>query len=127
MRSLWKLIKHNQSLVIGLALSLGVVVWAYGCQTTAVSILHPPTRVSREELHLEVDTFLAQAKLRFEAMDKEDMVKSTIFNASIEFLRGSTVNPVGVAITLGNIIGLGAIIDNRRKDGIIKTYKTVDP
>lgn len=123
MRLLWKKVRHNQAFAISTAVTLIVVIWIYGCSSTVVSIVNPPERLTRPELKDEVDAFLARAKTKFESLDRQDKLKSTIFNASIEFLQGSTVNPVGVAITLGNVLGLGLLVDNRRKDVRIKSYK----
>lgn len=127
MDKLWKIIRHNQSLTFSTLLALIVLVWVYGCQSTAVSILNPPSKVSRAELQIEVDAILERAKLRFADLDRQDKIKSTIFNTAITFAEHGTVNPVAVAITLGNILGLGAIIDNRRKDVLIKTLKSNGP
>ena len=123
MRSIWKYIRYNHAAVIGSVLSLVAVVWAYGCQTTAVSISNPPSRVNRAELHAEVEAYLALAKLRFEDMDRQDNLKSTVFNTVLNYIETGTLNPVAVALTLWGIVGAGAVVDNRRKDGIIKTYK----
>ena len=123
MEKIWRAFRHNQGVVIGSVLSLAAVVWAYGCQTTAVSISNPPSRVTREQLHAEVDAYLAQAKLRFEDMDRQDNLKSTVFNTVLNYIETGTLNPVAVALTLWGIVGAGAVVDNRRKDGIIKTYK----
>jgi hypothetical protein len=33
---------------------------------------------------------------------------------------GGTINPIGVATTALGLLGVGAIVDNRRKDTVIK-------
>jgi len=120
---IWKKIRHNQSLFFSTLLVLTVLVWAYGCRSTVVSILTPPLKVSRAELQLEVDAILERAKLRFAELDRQDKIKSTVFDFAINYAEHGAVNPIAVAITLGNILGLGAIIDNRRKDVLIKSLK----
>lgn len=125
MEKIWKFIRHNQAFAISSTLALAVVVWAYGCQSTAQSILNPATSVTREELQLEVDTLLAQVELRFKSLDEQDSFKRSLFGIAINYAESGTINPLAVAITLGNIIGLGAVIDNRRKDVLIKTLKNV--
>lgn len=127
MEKIWKHIRHNQSLVIGLMLVTAAVVWAYGCQSRVVSILSPPARVTRPELQLEVDSLLERAKMRFADLDRQDKFKAAFFNMAIEYSKGGTINPIAFAITAGNILGLSAVIDNRRKDVLIKTLKNNEP
>lgn len=123
MISIWKVIRHNQSLAIGIVIALAVALWAYGCQSSVVSIVNPPTKLTRPGLVAEVEAFEVQARLRFAALDMQDKLKSTLFNTAIEFAAGGKINPIAFAVTIGNLIGLSAIIDNRRKDVRIKSLK----
>lgn len=123
MSKLWQKIRHNKSLVISGILVVAVVAWLYGCEPTVRSIRHPGQSLNRIEFQSEVDTFVAQAASRFESLEQQEKLRQTIFNLAIQYAKGGSVNPVAVAITLGNIIGLGAIIDNCRKDVHIKTLK----
>jgi len=123
MDRLWKIIRHNQALVIGMILAIAAALWAYGCQSSVVSILNPTAKVTRQELQLEVDSLIERAKIRFAELDRQDKIKSTVFNTAINYAEHGTINPVAFLITLGNILGLSAVIDNRRKDVLIKTLK----
>ena len=120
---IWTFIRHNQGLCIGALLCFVVVGYAYGCESKVTSILYAPNLVNRGQLQIEVDTFITQAELKFADLNTQDQLKSTLFNTAIDFARGGTVNPLAVAIVLGNLLGIGAVVDNRRKDGIIKTLK----
>ncbi len=104
-------------------LALAVLIWTYGCESQVTSILYAPDFVNRGQLEIEVDTFIAQAELKFADLDRQDQVKSTLFNAAINFIQGGNVNPAAVAIVIGNILGLGAVIDNVRKRTLINTLK----
>lgn len=123
MEKTWRYIRHNQALVTGSVIALVIAVWAYGCQSSVVSILEAPDRVTRAELQVEVDTFLAKAELRFADLDQQDKIKTTFFNTAIEFAQGGRINPIAFALVIGNLLGLSAVIDNRRKDVRIQTYK----
>lgn len=127
MDKLWKLIKHYQASVISIVVSSIAVIWVYGCSSTVPSIVNPPDRLTRIGLQGEVDAFLAKAELRFDTLDQQDKLKSTVFNAAISYAQGGTVNPVGIAITLAGILGIGAAVDNRHKDKVIKTLKNNVP
>lgn len=123
MREIWKFIRHNQGMFIGGILALVVLVWTYGCESQVTSILYAPDLVNRGQLQIEVDTFIAQAELKFAALDRQDQVKSTLFDTALTFMEGGNVNPAAVAIVIGNILGLGAVIDNVRKRTLINTLK----
>ena len=70
-----------------------------------------------------MDTFLAEAKLKFEDLNRQDALKRQLFEYALVVAEGGSVNPVGVAVSLFGILGIGAIADNRRKDGVIKGLK----
>ncbi|MBA7659902.1 hypothetical protein ES703_67896 [subsurface metagenome] len=123
MSKLWQKLRHNQGIVISGILALAVVAWAFGCEPTVRSIQDPARRLTRPEFQSEVDTYVAQAASRFERLDQQEQLRQKLFSLAVEYAKGGSVNPVAVAITLGNIIGLGAVIDNRRKDVVIKTLK----
>lgn len=120
---IWKIIRHNQSLTISSVIALCVLAWVWGCHSQVTSIVNPTVLVTRGELDIEVDTFIAQAKLKYLDLNRQDSAKSYVFNIALDFMRGGQINPVAIAIVLGNILGIGAIIDNRRKDVKIKTLK----
>lgn len=124
MKKIWAFTRHNSGIVIGTILAIAVLVWTYGCESQVTSILYAPDLVNRGQLQIEVDTFVAQAELKFQDLNRQDEVKSTLFNVAIDFMQGGNINPAAVAIVLGNILGLGAIIDNVRKRTHIATLKS---
>lgn len=123
MSKIWQKLRHNQGLVVSGILALAVVFWAYGCPPSVRSIQDPGLRLDRTGLVAEVEAFAAQAASRFESLEQQEQLRQTLFNLSIEYAKGGKLNPAAVAITLGNIVGLGAIVDNRRKDVVIKQLK----
>jgi len=123
MKKLWAFIRHNSGIVIGSILAVCVLVWTYGCESQVTSIVNPTILVNRGQLQIEVDTFIAKAELRFLDLNKQDEVKSTLFNTAIDFMQGGNVNPAAVALVIGNILGLGAVIDGVRLRTHINTRK----
>lgn len=123
MTKIWTFIRHNSGICIGLFLVPLVLVYAYSCQSTIISLVRPGQRITRTELVAEVDYFLAQAESRFADLDRQDLVKGTIFNSFLDLAQGGAINPAGIALVLGNILGLGAVIDNVRKRTHINTLK----
>lgn len=116
-------VRHNSGVVLSAFLMPIVLVYAYSCQSVVISMVHPGKMVHRQELVDEVDAFLATAETKFEDLTRQDMVKNTIFNSVLELAKGGAVNPAGIALVLGNIMGLGAVIDNVRKRTHINTLK----
>lgn len=121
---LWTIIRHNYPFIIGIALAAGTLVWAYGCQSQVASINSPSRLVTRDELRIEVEAYLATAELRFADLDRQDEFKAELFNMAIQFMTEGKINPVAVAMAMGNIIGIGAIVSNARKDTRIKSAKS---
>lgn len=124
MKKIWAFVRHNSGIVIGSVLAIAILIWTYGCESQVTSILYAPDLVNRGQLQIEVDTFIAQAELKFVDLDRQDEVKSTLFNVAIDFMQGGKVNPAAVAIVIGNILGLGAVVDNVRKRTLIQTLKS---
>ena len=116
-------VRHNSGIVISTFLSVFCVVYAVSCQSVVISTLQPGLKVNRQELVDEVDAFLARAETKFKDLDRQDLVKDTIFNSVLELAQGGTINPAGIALVIGNIMGLGAVIDNVRKRTHINTLK----
>jgi len=123
MNQIWKFIRHNQGMFVGGAIITALLIWVYGCPSTVVSVHNPPALVTRAELEIEVNHFLKQAELRFAELDQQNEFKRTFFAMALEFMESGKINPVAIAITLGNILGLGAVIDNVRKRTLINTLK----
>lgn len=123
MLKIWTFVRHNSGIVIGFAAVPLVLFYAYGCQSTVKSLVNPSARITRPQLQAEVDYFLAQAEAKFADLDRQDLFKSTLFNAAIDFAQGKAVNPVGVASVIGSVLGLGAVVDNVRKRTHINTLK----
>lgn len=123
---IWAFIRHNQGMVIGCLIASAVLIWAYGCHSQVTSIVNPTVFVTRAELKLEVENYIAVAELKFADLDRQDTIKKTLFNTAIDFMQGGNVNPAAIALVIGNILGLGAIIDNARKRTHINTLKGND-
>lgn len=123
MTKLWQKLRHNQAIVSTGIIVLAIVFWLYGCEATVRSIREPEKRLNRVMFQSEVDSFVAQAESKFKKLEQQEQLKQTMFNLGIEYAKGGQINPVAVAVTLGSILGLGAVVDNRRKDVVIKTLK----
>ena len=104
-----------------------VVIFAYGCEATTSSILYPEKKVSRAELQIELDMYVALSKARFEDLRRQEEFRKFLFDQATAIGTGGTVNPVGVLTSLMAILGSGAIVDNRLKAKKLKNAKTSPP
>ena len=120
---IWRAIRHNQCLATAAVLCIALVCWIYGCQSRVQSMKTPEKKVTRPELKIEVDALLAEVKLKFEELNRQDAFKRQLFEYATVVAEGNSVNPVGVAVSLFGILGIGAVADNRRKDGVINSLK----
>jgi len=123
MTKLWAFVRHNSGIIIGCILAVLVLLWAYGCHSKVVSITNSPLLVTRAELELEVDHFLKSAEIRFQELDLQDEFKRTFFAMAIDFMQGGKINPLAIALAIGNLVGFGAVVDNVRKRTHINTLK----
>lgn len=123
MTKIYTWIRHNPCIVFSTILAALMLVFAYGCQSTVISLVHTNRHITRAELVIEVDTFLAAASNRFVDLDRQDLVKDTIFNSVLDLAQGGTPNPIGIVLTIAGILGIGAVGDNIKKRTHINTLK----
>lgn len=113
-------LRHNQFIALAAVIVLVLGVWLVGCDSEVTSPI-TGQKVTRAELIVDHETYLAKLKLAKEDLDKQDLFKQQLFSIGVAMVQGGTVDPIGASVTLLGILGLGAIADNRKKDAIIKT------
>lgn len=123
-KKIYDFVRHNFGVCMGIPLCSLFLLYAYSCESNVVSIINPNIKITRGQLLVEVDSFLAQAEMKFDDLDRQDLVRDTLFNGLTELAAGGTINPAGILLTLGNILGIGAVIDNVRKRTYIATVKS---
>ncbi len=104
-----------------------IVVFAYGCEPKAKSVLHPGEKVTRAELQLELDQYLQLAEIRFDDLDKQEKFREFLFTQTLIIGQSGGVNPIGILTSLWALVGTGAMIDNRRKAKVIKNVVKENP
>lgn len=131
MKTLRKIVSHNQGTFIAVIVILGISVWVFGCESKVSSIIEPTLQVTRAELKVEVDQEIrrlegeleyiaAFSQAKVSDLDRQDAMKEKLMNFAAITAEGTTVNPAGVVGLLFSIFGIGAVIDNRIKDKVIK-------
>jgi len=109
--------KLNGNLLTFLAIQACIVlmIWCYSCESKIPGLGESRTPVTREELQIQLDTYLAQAKIKFDQLNKQDQFKQTLVNSAITFVQGGQINPIALATSLFAILGIGQVGDKVRK------------
>ena len=142
LKTLWSKIKliarHNQSMIISLCLATFFSFWFFGCQSETQSLLDPQIKVTEGELTIEynsemrrlendLQTLKETTELRMQDLHRQDVLKQALYKNAMIIAESGNPNPLGLLSLLGAIFGVGAVIDNRKKDGIIKGLQIKQP
>jgi hypothetical protein len=111
-------------LSVAAILVIGVGVWLVGCESSVKSPFTPEQRVTRSQLIAQVESYNAGVKLAVASLDKQDLFRQYLVNEILAVAQGGTLNPSGIIVGLVGILGVGAVVDNRRKDTVIKVQKS---
>jgi hypothetical protein len=130
MQNVWKWLNHNRFVVIGPI--VGIMLWTYalGCTALTQSPLDVSRMVNVAQLEIDFKTWQAQQEItaaKFEAAG-QDLVHQEEQNAKLKetilgLASGGIPDVPGlIKLVLGGG-GLGAIVDNIRKGGVIGGLK----
>jgi len=117
---------------IMLAIGVGILGFGFSCESRVPSILKNTSlapngtlstnaTVTREELSAELAYISSIAEKRFADLDKQDALRKMISDQAVIIAAGGAVNPAGIISLLMGIMGVGAVIDNRKKANTIVT------
>lgn len=124
-------VRHNQGLFVALIICAGLLVWGFGCDSKVTSLVSPSLKVTAKELNVELDQLVArltgeiealikQAELKVQDLARQDEIKEKLFQFAALTAQSGTFNPVGLIALAGSLLGVGAVVDNRIKDKVIK-------
>lgn len=111
---------HERYQVIATFVCILLLVWGLSCESKVRSLADPTQKITRDELNVEVDTFLAQAGIRYKQLDRLDQLKALVFDKLLLWSQGGGFNPIGIVPLIIGILGGSAAIDNVRKRRDIK-------
>lgn len=100
-----------------------MLVWFYGCESKVASLTRANTQVTRGELSLEIQSLQGLADLRYDELDRQDLLKQTFIEQALIVGQTGIINPYGVITMLIGTLGIGATVDNVRKRVEIKKLK----
>lgn len=121
MNKVLETLRHYQGTVAAVVICVLLVVWGLGCAVTTTSPFDPSKKVTARELDVEVNAYADRTVLAYEDIKRKEQIRATILEAGLAYAQGGGINPLGVISTLAGIVGVGSVIDNRRKDSVIKS------
>lgn len=124
-------IRHNQGMFVSLIITAGLLLWGFGCESKVASLIEPERKVTAPELNIEIDQLVAglnaqldmllkKAELKKQELARQDQIKRKLFEFAALTAQSGTFNPVGLIALAGSLLGVGAVVDNRIKDKVIK-------
>ena len=130
MQKTWKWLNHNRFVIIFPV--LGIMLWAYalGCTALTTSPLHPGRMVNVTQLDLDFRTWQSQQEImaaKFEAagldLEQQKAGNEKLKTILLGLASGGVADVPGLLKLLIGGGGLGAILDNIRKGGVIGGLK----
>jgi len=109
---------HWQSIMIVLV-TIGFVIFMYGCEPKVKSLNHSGQFVTRAELQLELETLMTLAEIRVADLDRQQALRNLILQNALILAAGQPLNPVGILTAVAALYGIGTASKN-----ITQTVKT---
>lgn len=125
MKKILAFMNHERYQVIAGFLCIVLTVWGLSCESKVRSLADPTRKITRAELRIEVEQFLATAEIRFKSLDLQDDLKALVFDKLVLFSQTGVFNPMGIIPLIVGIMGGAAVTDNVRKRIEIKKLNNV--
>ncbi len=115
---------HERYQTIAVIIAGLLLLYFYGCAPKCISILNPPQRITRPQLEIEIDTFIARANIGYATIEQQEEFRDLLWQQSLTYATTGAINPLALLQSLGAIWGIGATVDNVRKRKEIKRLTT---
>lgn len=125
--NLKQLILDNPYKFIALVVIFILLAYFFGCDAMVRSVLDPPKKVTKDELKAELDLFISQFDTKFKSIERQEAFREALFNSAVLMYQTGQVDPIGVAVTLAGILGIGSTADTVRLRKQIKNGKKTPP
>jgi len=115
-------IKEKWLLYLIFALGNAAIFFAMGCPSKVISLTDGTKRVTRAELQIELDHFIASAQMKLGQLDKQDELRDLVLKNAFIMVETGTFNPIALTTALFALYGIGNAA-NQTKNGIKKIKK----
>lgn len=131
MQTITKWIRHNQGVFIAVIICVGLLIWTIGCESKVTSMTDPTKKVTAEELDLEVekesvrletelDQLVKMVQLKRKELQRQEEIKQKLLDFALLTSQSGALNMSGMIGLVAGVMGVGAVVDNRLKDKVIK-------
>jgi len=90
-----------------------------GCPSKVTSLIDSTKRVTRAELQIELDHFIASAGIKLDQLDKQDELRDIVLKNAFIMVETGTFNPLAIATALFALYGAGNAV-NQTKNAVKK-------
>lgn len=99
-------IKKHSSTIITVLVTVGFLIYIYGCEPKTKSIIDDGRLINRQELQLELDQVMAIFQLRMVDLDKQDELRAIILQNALILVQGQPLNVLGLLTGIAGIYGV---------------------
>lgn len=108
-------LKKNHWLLIASIISIILVTYLYGCQSTTESIIDENKQISKQELIAEIEYLTDIAEAKLSEIQQQNEVKKKLVNTLALISESGDINPLGAINILAGIAGLSFGLDRNSK------------
>lgn len=95
-------------------ISIGLLVYAYGCEPTTTSLINPNLKVNSSQLNTEFEILLLQHEQRTQDIDRQFEIRNMLFQQGLTIVQNGSINPIGLITAIIAFFGIGTAIDDLR-------------
>lgn len=99
-------IKNNSIILTTVLVTVGVLIYIYGCEPKVRSLIDTNRQVNRQELQLELDRLIGLAQLRMVSLDRQDKLRAIILRNALVLVQGQPFDAVGFITGVAAIYGI---------------------
>lgn len=108
-------LKVNWLKVVVPLVAVCFLIYLQGCPSRVRSLFDDSKMVTRQELQIEVDTFIAKTDLRFLSLDRQDKLRDIFLKNVILSVQTGSFDPVSLAIAVAGFYGIASAANSVKK------------
>lgn len=99
-------LKSKSTVIIVVLVTIGFLLYCYGCEPKVTSLWHENKQINRQELQLEFDQLMGIATVRMVELDKQDKIRAIILDNAMILVEGEPFNPLGLITAIAAVYGI---------------------